>query len=89
MKTEDFPPASGVPMHLLSERALNEAFLATVEEHRRDSRPLVIDRGGEVAIVPACELAGEISYARNRIAELDAQIAQIQRPFSVNETPAT
>ena len=87
MNAKPFPPAHGVPMHLLSERALNEAFLATIEEHRRDGRPLVIDRKGQVAIVPADELAEEARFAHTRIAELDAQIAEHRHPFSLNETP--
>ena len=87
MNAKPFPPARGIPMHLLSERALNEAFLATLEEHRRDGRPMVIDRKGQVAVVPADELVEEARYARQRIAELDAQIASEGTPFSVNETP--
>jgi hypothetical protein len=87
MNAKPFPPARGIPMHLLSERALNEAFLATLEEHRRDARPMVIDRKGEVAVVPADELVEEARYARHRIAELDAQIAAQAHPFSLNETP--
>ncbi len=75
-------------MHLLSERALNEAFLATIEEHRRDGRPLVIDRKGQVAVVPADELGDEARFARTRIVELDAQISQFAHLFSLNETPA-
>ena len=87
MNAKPFPPARGIPMHLLSERALNEAFLATLEEHRRDGRPMVIDRKGEVAVVPADELGEEARYARHRIAELDAQISAQEHPFSLNETP--
>jgi hypothetical protein len=87
MNATPFPPARGIPMHLLSERALNEAFLATLEEHRRDGRPMVIDRKGEVAVVPADELVEEARYARQRIVELDAQIASKGSPFSVNEIP--
>jgi hypothetical protein len=87
MNAKPFPPARGIPMHLLSERALNEAFLATLEEHRRDGRPIVIDRKGQVAVVPADELVEEACYARQRIAELDAQIASAGSPFSLNETP--
>jgi hypothetical protein len=87
MNAKPFPPARGIPMHLLSERALNEAFLATLEEHRRDGRPMVIDRKGQVAVVPADELVEEASYARRRIAELDVQISAQAHPFSLNETP--
>lgn len=87
MNAKPFPPARGIPMHLLSERALNEAFLVTLEEHRRDGRAMVIDRKGEVAIVPADELGEEARYARQRIAELDACIQKIEHPFSINETP--
>lgn len=74
-------------MHLLSERVLNEAFLATVEEHRRDGRPLVVDREGGLAVLPAEELGDEIRYAHVRIAELDGQIAEFRTSFSLNETP--
>ena len=74
-------------MHLLSERALNEAFLATVEEHRRDGRALVVDREGAVAVLPAEELGAEIRYAHLRIAELDGQIAEFRTSFLLNETP--
>ena len=87
MNAKPFPPACGIPMHLLSERALNEAFLATLEEHRRDGRPMVIDRKGQVAVVPADELVEEARYPRQRIAELGAQIAGEGSPFSQNETP--
>jgi hypothetical protein len=84
---DEFPLAQGVPMHLLTERALNEAFLATVEEHRRDERPLIVDREGSVAVLPADELGDEIQYARSRIAELDRRNAEFRNPFSLNETP--
>ena len=84
---DEFPLVPGIPMHLLSERALNEAFLATLEEHRRDGRPMVIDRKGEVAVVPADELVEEARYARHLIAELDAQISAREHPFALNETP--
>lgn len=87
MNAKPFPPAWGIPMHLLSERALNDAFLATLEEHGRDGRSMVIDRKGQVAVVPADELIEEASYARRRIAELDAQIAEQRHAFSLNETP--
>ena len=85
MNAKPFPPARGIPMHLLSERALNEAFLATLEEHRRDGRPMVIDRKGQVAVVPADELVEEARYARQRIAELDAQVSAQEHPFSLTE----
>jgi hypothetical protein len=87
MNAKPFPPARGIPMHLLSERALNEAFLATLQEHRRDGRPMVIDRKGEVAVVPADELVEEARYARQRIAELDVQIASEGSSISLNESP--
>jgi hypothetical protein len=75
-------------MHLLTERGLNRAFIKVVEEHRRDGRPVVTDRDGSVALIPAEDLASDVQTARNRIAELDAEIATFERSsFSVNETP--
>jgi hypothetical protein len=87
MNAKPFSPALGIPMHLLSERALNEAFLATLEEHRRAGRPMVIDRKGQVAVVPAGGLVEEARYAHQRIAELDARIHAIEHRSSLNETP--
>lgn len=88
MNPETFPPAHGVPMELLTERGLHQAFLDVVEDSRREHLPVVIDRNGSVAQLMADELGSEISFARNRIAELTAEIAKYQRsPFSVNETP--
>ena len=88
MNPETFPPAHGVPMELLTERGLHQAFLDVVEDSRREGLPLVIDRNGSVAQLMPDELGSEIGFARNRIAELTAEIAKYQRsPFSVNETP--
>ena len=85
---DEFPLAPGVPMHLLTERGLNEAFLDVVERHRREGLPVVIRREGEIENVPVSELAPEMDRARNRIAELSAQIASYRTtPFSVNEAP--
>ncbi len=86
MKT--FPPANGIPMHLLSELGLHESFLDCVEQHRRDGLPMALNRGGRSELVPVENLAPEIARARNRIFELNADIARITgSPFSVNETP--
>ena len=86
MKT--FPLANGVPMHLLSELGLHESFLDCVEQHRREGLPMALNRSGGSELVSVEELTPEISRARNRIAELSAEIAKFQRsPFSVNETP--
>ncbi len=74
-------------MHLLTERGLNEAFLAVVERHRKDGLGVVVRRDGQLTRLPADELSPEVSAARKRIAELDAQIAEFQRPYSLNETP--
>lgn len=80
--------ARGVPMELLTERGLNRAFIKVVEEHRRDGRPVVTSRDGETALVPAEELVDAVDAARQRIAELDAEIAQFKNSaFSLNETP--
>jgi hypothetical protein len=88
MNPETFPLARGVPMELLTERGLNRAFIKVVEEHRRDGRPVVTTRDGKAALVPAEQLTEDLIAARNRIAELDAEIAKFNRsPFSVNETP--
>jgi hypothetical protein len=87
MKNDTFPPANGVPMHLLTERGLNRSFIKVVEEHRRDGRPVVTDRDGQPALVPAEQLENDVRAARRRIAEIDAEIAQFQRSFSLNEAP--
>ena len=86
---DEFPLAPGIPMHLLTERGLNEAFLDVVERHRREGLPVVVRREGRVTRLPTEQLTPEVSAARNRIAELTAEIAKYERsPFSVNETPA-
>ena len=85
---DEFPLAPGIPMHLLTERGLNEAFLDVVERHRREGLPVVVRREGSVAKVSTELLTPEVSAARNRIAELTAEIAKYERStFSVNETP--
>ncbi len=88
MNPETFPLARGIPMELLTERGLNRAFIKVVEEHRRDGRPVVTRRDGKSALVPAEQLDDEVSAARQRIAELDAEIAQFRTAaHSLNETP--
>ena len=85
---DEFPLAPGIPMHLLTERGLNEAFLDVVERHRREGLPVVVRREGRVTQLPTDQLTSEVSAVRNRIAELTAEIAKYERsPFSVNETP--
>ncbi len=85
---DEFPLAPGVPMHLLTERGLNEAFLDVVEQHRRNGLPVVIRREGSVTRLAVDQLSPEVGAARNRIAELTAEIAKYDRSaFSVNETP--
>lgn len=87
MNPETFPPARGIPMVLLTERGLNEAFLDVVERHRREGLPVVVRREGRVTQLPTELLTPEVSAARNRIAELTAEIEKYERsPFSVNET---
>ena len=89
MNPETFPLARGIPMELLTERGLNRAFIKVVEEHRRDGRPVVATRDGKPALIPADELIDDVKIARQRIAELDAEIANFDRSvFSLNETPA-
>ena len=86
MKT--FPLANGIPMHLLSELGLHESFLDCVEQHRKDGLPMALNRSGGSELVAVENLTPEITRARNRIAELTAEIAKFERsPFSVNETP--
>ena len=86
--TDEFPLAPGVPMHLLTERGLNEAFLDVVEQHRRSELPVVVRRDGQLTRLAVDQLAPEITRARNRIAELTSEIAKFERsPFSLNETP--
>ncbi len=88
MNPETFPPAHGIPMELLTERGLHEAFLEVVADSRRDGLPVVIDREGTVAELMPDQLGSVVLFARNRIAELCAEIAKFERsPFSVNETP--
>jgi hypothetical protein len=85
---DEFPLVPGIPMHLLTERGLNEAFLDVVERHRREGLPVVVRREGKVVGVPVDQLLPELTRARNRIAELTAEIANFERsPFSVNVTP--
>lgn len=84
---DEFPLTPGVPMHLLTERGLNEAFLDVVERHRREGLGVVVRREGHVVRLPVEELGPEISATRKRIAELDTQIAEHRHPFSLNETP--
>jgi len=75
-------------MELLTERGLHEAFLEVVDQSRREGLPVVIDRNGTVDEVMPDQLGTEVSFARNRIAELTAEIARYQQSqFSVNETP--
>jgi hypothetical protein len=75
-------------MHLLTERGLNEAFLDVVERHRKEGLPVVVRREGRVTQLPVEQLLPEITSARNRIAELTAEIAKYERSqFSVNEEP--
>lgn len=75
-------------MHLLTERGLNQAFLDVVEQHRRDGLPVVIRREGKVTRLPTDQLGPEIDRTRNRIAQLNAEIAKYKTsPFSINEAP--
>ena len=86
MKT--FPLANGIPMHLLSELGLHESFLDCIEQHRRDDLPMILNRSGKTESLPVDQLLPEMTKARNRIAELTAEIEKYERsPFSVNETP--
>ncbi len=85
---DEFPLAPGIPMHLLTERGLNQSFLDAVEQHRRNDLPLLVRREGQLARLPVDQLTPEITRANNRIAELTAEIAKYEpNPSSVNETP--
>ena len=84
---EPFPPAHGISMELLTERGLNRAFIKVVGEHCRDGRPVVTRREGKLALLPADELTSDVKAARERIAQLDAEIHSYEHPFSGNETP--
>jgi hypothetical protein len=75
-------------MHLLTERGLNEAFLEVVDRHRREGVGVVVRRDNYLTRVAAEDLGPEVNAARQRIAELDADIARYRRPFSLNESPA-
>lgn len=46
---------------VLVERALHKAAHQTIEEHKRDGRPLAMWRGGKVVWIPAEELQAEIA----------------------------
>ena len=50
---DEFPLAPGLPMHLLTERGLNEAFLDVVERHRREGLGVVVRREGRVVRCPS------------------------------------
>lgn len=88
MNPETFPLARGVPMELLTERGLNRSFIKVVEEHRRDGRLVATRRDGQSISVPAETLIEEVKAARQRIAELDAEIASFTQSSNLlNETP--
>jgi uncharacterized radical SAM superfamily Fe-S cluster-containing enzyme len=72
---------------LLVERGLNQAFLDAVEQHRRFQLPIVVTRNDQPVSLPVEQVQEEINRTRTRIAELDAQIAREESPFSLNETP--
>jgi len=75
-------------MELLTERGLHAAFIDVVDESRREGLPVVIDRNGTVAELMPDQLGSEVAFARDRIAELTAEIAKFERsPHSVNEAP--
>ena len=85
---DEFPLAPGVPMHLLTERGLNEAFLDVVEQHRRNGLPVVVRREGSLTRLAVDQLTPESSAPRNRIAQLTAEIANYEgSPLSLNEAP--
>jgi hypothetical protein len=77
---DEFPLAPGVPMHLLTERGLNEAFLVVVERHRREGLAVVVRRNDQVTRLPVEELSPEIAAAKKRIEELTVEIHKYKRP---------
>ncbi len=46
---------------VLVERALQRAARQTIEDHKKEGRPLVMWRGGQVVWMPAEELQAEIA----------------------------
>jgi hypothetical protein len=83
---DEFPLALGVPMHLLTGRGLEAAFFDVFERYRREGLPVVIRAEGRVPQLPVELAFTQISPARNRIAELTAEIAKCEySPFSVHE----
>ena len=85
---DEFPLAPGVPMHLLTECGLNEAFLDVVEQRHRNGLPVVVRRERSVTRLAVDQLSPEVSAARNRIAQLTVEIAKYEgSPLSLNETP--
>ena len=87
MNPETFSPAHGIPMDLLTERGLHQAFLDVVEDSRREGLPVVIDREGVVAELLADQLGSEVQFARERIAELTAEIEERVRLRHLLEAP--
>jgi hypothetical protein len=71
-------------MHLLTDRGLNEAFLEVVDRHRREGFGVVVRRDNHPTRVAAEDLGPEVNAARQRIAELDADIAKYRRTFLLN-----
>jgi len=84
---DEFPLAPGIPMHLLTERGLNEAFLDVVERHRREGLPAVVRREGRVVQLPVDQLSVEVAKARERISDLTAEIAEIERLGDLLKAP--
>ena len=82
------PLAPGIPMHLLTERGLNGAFLEAVEQHRRAGLPVVVRREGQLTCVPVDGLAPEITRVKKRIVQLTTEIAKYEHGrVSENRSP--
>jgi hypothetical protein len=73
----------GVPMHLLTQRGLTEAFIGVVEEHKRSGRPVVTARNGSkrCELVPAVDLEDEVREARKQVVELSIEIDRLRAAY--------
>lgn len=73
----------GVPMHLLTQRGLTEAFIRVVAEHKRSGRPVVTARkgSGKCELVPAVDLDGELREARQQVVELTIEIDRLRAAY--------
>ena len=73
----------GVPMHLLTQRGLTEAFIRVAAEHKHWGRPVVTSRkgSGKCELVPAVDLDGELREARQQVVELTIEIDRLRAAY--------